>query len=175
MKLEILLGIGGSILGGIGIGYGCACHKEMSRVAKKLDMTVDDLANGVDIEIPMSVVDKAVESEIEREATRVVDKAARDASAKILRDIQKEISQEVRKTVDDEYIRIKDSVTEQAAKEVARISVRRLSDEVVKKAKDEAAKKVNDSIDDILEKHNRELESITKIYKSIESSISKEK
>ena len=64
------------------------------------------------------------------------------------------------------------SVTHEIEKQIKEINIDSVKDEVVEKAKEAASEKFNDSLDDVLNEFKERLNSITKVYKSIEETFS---
>ena len=64
------------------------------------------------------------------------------------------------------------SVTREIEKQIKEINIDSVKDEVVEKAKEAASEKFNDSLDDVLNEFKERLNSITKVYKSIEDTFS---
>ena len=70
------------------------------------------------------------------------------------------------------YESMETSVTRELEKQIMEINIDSLKDEVVEKAKEAASEKFNDSLDDVLNEFKERLNSITKVYKSIEETFS---
>ena len=59
-----LLGIAGLV----GIGYAIGTHTKMARISERLDRSINDLADNMEIDIPEKLIDKAVEEAAKNEA-----------------------------------------------------------------------------------------------------------
>ena len=160
---DFLIGVAGFVVGFIGIGYAIGSHKRLNDICDRIGKSIDNISENLDVIIPETVVDKAVEKATRLESERAV----RNATDKIIRNIEEDIRRKVTSAVNSEYSNIKKSVTDKTAKEVSKIDIRDLSSEIREKAKEEVISKLDDNLDDILEKYNKELERVGKIYKSI--------
>lgn len=159
----IVVGLAGATLGLIGIGYGIGMRSKMAKISDKLDCSIEELASKTPIDIPNDIIERAVERAVALEAKNAVGKATDTAVVAIKRDIHKQISD----AVEEEYSNIKETVLEELVTEAAKIDAKRVRADIEKAAKERAMEKFDDNLDAILEKHNSELENVTKIYKAI--------
>ncbi len=167
---DSLLGFGVFGLGLAAIGYAIGIRSRMKVVADKLDTSIEKIANETDIEIPSKVVDQAVQRAVDRESYTVVQRAVGDMADKLKKEIEDRVSTAVRARYDS----IADDVTAEIAKNVAKIDESRLKKDVIAKAKEQIAEKFDDKLDDVLAEFNGNLQSVSRIYKSIAKSFSKE-
>ena len=152
-------------LGLAGIGYGIAMHTKMAKVSERLDKTIDELANNVNIDISEELINQAVEKAAATEAKKAVEKATTEALAELKRDIHSNVSEAVEK----EYDNIKDGVLKKATEAAAKIDVARVRRDVERAA----VNKYECNLDDILAKFNDNLSNTSKIYSSIASAITR--
>lgn len=172
MKLnsESLFSFGVFGLGLVAIGYAIGVHSRMKAVAEKLDTSIDKIANDAEIEIPAKVIDQAVQKAVDRESYTAV----RKATDTVVDSLQREIKDQVSSAVKASYDVIAEDVTSEIAKSVAKIDEDRLKRDVVAKAKQQIADKFDDKLDGLLEEFNGNLQNVSRIYKSIAKSFSKE-
>lgn len=160
---DAIIGVVGGILGLLGLGYGIAMHTKLSKVSERLDTSINDLAGNMEIDIPESLVNKAVEKAVAVEAKKAVATAANEAMDELKRDIHRNVSA----AVDKEYNHIKDTVLAKVTEEAAKIDVTRVRREIERKAEETALAKFNDNLDDILTRFNDNLNNVSKIYSSM--------
>lgn len=170
-NFDTLLGLAGICIGFIGVGYAFGARKKLNDISDMLDKSIDELSESTEVEIPDCMIERAVEQAVNREARDAV----RKSTDKVVTDIEATIKSEVSSAVASERAKIEESVKKEIEKKVANIDISSLRRDVVKEAKEAAAEKLDDSMEEILEKFNDELHSISKIYKSIEKAITKEK
>jgi hydroxypyruvate isomerase len=170
-KYDGLVGLVGITFGLVGVGYAWGTHSKMAKISEKLDCAIDDLANKTPVDIPDELIERAVEKAVALEVKQAVSKATDVAVAAVKRDIHKQIVD----AVESEYSSIKDAVLEELVTEAAKIDVKRVRADVEKVAREIALSKFDDNLDDILNKHNSELENVTKIYKAIADAVAPNK
>ena len=154
----------------IGVGYAICANTKLAKVSKRLDETIDKLAEDADVDISEDIIAKAVEKAVEIEAHKAADKAAKDTTRKIEADIHREVTNEVNSRYDD----IKSVVLKEISASAAKIDVDRVRRDVEKEAKEVALKKFDVNLDDILEKFNDSLDNTTRIYASIREALTKD-
>ena len=160
---------GGMILGFIGtIGYAILVTIKLAKVSDKLDRAVDNLVDTKEIDIPKDMINRSIERAVDREVRNQVG----DACNKAVKDIEKDIHKEVKASVEEEFEKQKGSIGKELKRQVNDLDINEIRKEVIREAKDTAANKFKHDLDDILEKHNDELESVTRIYSSIADKIS---
>lgn len=169
-NLDLIVGVGIFMAGIFGVGYAIGTRSKVNQLCEKLDTSIDKLSDDIQVDIPDKMIQRAVETAVEKEATSAVKRATDEIVAATERDIRKEVKAEVER----QYTSISDGVTDEIAARVARIDEGKLRREVVEKAKNQIAEKFDDKMDDLLEEFNGNLRSVGKIYKSIEKSFSKE-
>lgn len=168
-KFDNLLGWGIGIAGLIGIGYAIGTHTKMAKISDMLDRSIDDLARSTTVDIPEEMVKRGVERAIDTAANRAVERATDDVVREIRIDIRKQVSA----AVEQEYDKIKDDVLKEISDAASKIDVARVRADVENKAERMALEKFDGELDGVLAKFNDNLESTSKIYKSIANSITK--
>lgn len=149
------------------VGYAMATVVKMDRISSKIDATIDKISDDIDVQISDAVINKSIKMAVDKEVDYMVEKA----SNKIIKETQEDMRNEIKKVISSMYSDMKESVSKEMYKQVANISIKDLRDEVVEKAKEDAIKKFDDSLDVILENFNHDLHNVSKIYRSIASSM----
>lgn len=168
-KINFMIGLGGVVVGLIGIGYGMGSRKKLTDICAKLDMSIEDLSNDIEVDLSDMMVGAAVEKAVDREAKNVVSKAIKE----IKYDVECDMRKEIKSAVITHSSEIKQSVSKEIEKQVSRIRIDDMKDEVVERAKQEVADRLDKNLDGILEKFNGDLTNISKIYQSIANVMGK--
>lgn len=150
------------------IGYAIAVTRRLHEVSNKLDRAVDNLVDTKEIDIPKDMINRSIERAVDREVRMQVGDSCKAATKAVENDIYKEI----KSSVEDEFKRQKGDVAKELKRQINDLDISEIKKEVIREAKDTAANKFKHDLDDILEKHNDELESVTRIYSSIADKIS---
>jgi len=166
---DYLFGVCGCIAGLLGVGYAIGTHTKLSKISERLNKSIDDLADNMEIDIPEELVNKAIDEAVKVSSKKAVEKATNESISAL----KKEIKSEVRNAVDKEYETLKDSVLKEIAVSAGKIDVSRVRRDVEEAAKEAALEKFDDNLDDILEKFNNSLDNTSKIYSSIREAITK--
>ena len=153
----------------ISIGYAIGTHNKMAKISERLDRSINDLADGVEFDIPEKLIDKAVEEAAKNEARRAVEVATKE----VISQVKKDIHTAVQREVDKEYDVIKDSVLNEITVSASKIDASKVRRDVEAAAKEAALEKFDDNLDDILEKFNESLDNTSRIYSSIREAITK--
>ena len=166
---DLVIGLGGFVVGLVGIGYAVGTRSKMNQVSEKLDKSLDDIVNDDKIDIPNGLIERAVERSVETKTRVAIDNAVSRAMQKADSIIRSSVSS----AVESQYASLKDRVLDEMIKRVSNINEYRLRDDVYKAAKEKAVEKFEANLDDILEKFNSDLENVGKIYKSIANAMTK--
>lgn len=151
----------------VGVGYAVCAHTKLAKISERLDKSIDNLAEDMEIDIPEELVNKAVERAVQDEASRAVRRATDETILALKRDIRSE----VQKAVDKEYESIKSSVLKEVTDSAAKIDTARVRRDVEAAAKKAVLEKFDDNLDDILDKFNENLDNTAKIYSSIRETL----
>lgn len=149
------------------INYVFETFKKVDKMCKKLNTSINEMADETKIDIPERILNSAVEKAVENEVGRSVKRAAEEAVCGVKNDIHSE----VKTSVNAAYSDIKDAVAKEVARQVGAISISDIKEEVIERAKETALEKFEGSLDDILEKFNGDLDNVNKIYGSIAKAI----
>lgn len=166
---DMIIGVSLSMVGLVGVGYAIGTKSKMNKICEKLDTSIDNLASDININIPDAMIDKAVKKAIKNKTEEAVDYAV----SEVTKDFKNDIHTRVSTAVESEYLNIKDKVLDEITNRVADIDEKRLRNDVYSAAKAKAIEKFDDNLDDILEKFNNDLENVSKIYKSIANTFTK--
>ena len=155
-------------VGCIGIGYGLKCRKEMKELAEKIDKSIDEIEKGTVVDVSEDIVEKAVDEAVAKKTTDAVNRCV----SRIIVDVEKDMHNQVKSAVTKKYEFMEASVTREIEKQIKEIDIDSVKEKVVEKAKEAASEKFNDSLEDVLNEFKERLNSITKVYKSIEETFS---
>lgn len=153
----------GVAVGLVGVGYAVGTHTKLAKIAEKLDCSIDELAGRTPVDIPDSMIERAVE----RAVAASVKEAVGKATDSIVADVKKTMHKQVNEAVESEYSNVKETVLDELVHAASKIDVRRVRSDVEKAAKEHALEKFDDRLDDILESFNNQLTNTSKIYTSI--------
>ena len=152
-KHDNFVGMLGVTFGLISLGYAIGMRSKMAKIGDKLDCSIEELAGKTPVDIPTSMIERAVEKAVNDQAKKAVEKATDTAIVAVKRDIHKQVSD----AVESEYSNIKEAVLEELVTEASKIDAKRVRADVERAAKERALEKFDDNLDDILEKHNNEM------------------
>lgn len=166
---DTLMAILGCAMGLLGIGYGIAMHTKLYKISDRLDKSIDELAGGMEIDIPKALIDQAVEKAVAAEAKTAVTRATGEVIGEMKRDIRDKVTL----AVDKEYDAIKDKVLQEVTEAASKIDVARVRRDVEQAAERAAQEKFDDNLDEILRKFNENLSNTSRIYSSIAGAMVK--
>lgn len=147
--------------------YAFDTTRKLKTISDRLNTTVKDLVDGIDINISEKLVNDAVEREVKKEVKYCVEKAANKAAG----DIVSGYKSDIRDVVEDEFKKQKNDVAKALKAKIDDIDIRELKREVVREAKDATAAKLKKDLEDISDKYTEQIESMTNIYSTIASKI----
>ena len=147
--------------------YAFDATRKLKTISDRLNMTVKDLVDGIDINVSEKLINEAVDSEVKKEVRYQVEKAANKAAG----DIVSGYKSEIRDVVEDEFKKQKNDVAKSLKSKIDDIDIRELKREVVREAKDATAAKLKKDLEDISDKYTEQIESMTSIYSTIASKI----
>lgn len=167
MKVSNAVGVG--IIGGfvVTIGYSIYVTKTLFDVARKLDTSIDKMVHEKTIEIPESTINKAIEKSVDLEVRYQVTKATEKMASEVVNTYKKDIE----KVVDEEFNKQKLDVPKQIKAAIGRIDVEEAKKQIIREAKAEAKEKFHDELEEVVEKHQEQLDDITDIYSTIAEKI----
>lgn len=177
-KYDGFVGLLGVTIGLVGIGYAVGTHTKMAQISENLDRSIEDLASKTPIDIPDSMIERAVEKAIAYEVKQAVGKATDTVIAEVKRDIHKQVGN----AVEVEYSNIKTAVLKEITDEAAKIDVNRVRADVERAAKAHALEKFDDKLDDIVDEFKEKVEGyvedckdnlavVNKVYKTFANAM----
>ena len=161
-KFDGIVGWLGVAAGLVGVGYALGTHSKMAKISENLDRSIDDLASRTPVDIPDSMIERAVEKAVAYE----VKQAALKTTDRVIADVERDIHKQVSDAIESEYSNIKSIVLKELTDEAAKIDAKRVRTDVERAAKERALDKFEDNLDDILEDYKGNLKNVSKIYKS---------
>ena len=166
--IGFIIELGCVAIGCVGIGYGLKCRKEMKELAEKIDKSIDEIEKGTVINVSEDIVEKAVNDAVAKKTTDAVNRCV----SRVIIDMEKDLHGQVKSAVSKKYESMEASVTREIEKQIKEIDIDSVKDKVIEKAKEAASEKFNDSLEDVLNEFKERLNSVTKVYKSIEETFS---
>lgn len=164
---DLAIAMIGIVAGMLGVGYAIGQKKKLDDISNKVDKSIEELSADIDVDLSDAIIKRAIDRAVERETTFAV----RRATDKVIKDIEENIDRQVKNAVDATYSDTRKAVVDETAKKVSQIDIQVLRNEVVKQAKDQVARKFDSNLNGILEDFNRELNHVSKIYRSIAQSF----
>lgn len=155
------------VAGLFGLGYGLAMHTKLAKVSERLECSIDDLADNMEIDIPEELVNKAVEKAVATAVKTAVDKATSEAVNEVRRDIRREVANAVEK----EYDSIKDNVLKEITVAASKIDTAKVRRDVEEAAKKMALDKFDANLEGVLEKFSSDWDNTAKIYSAIKNMV----
>lgn len=149
------------------VGYALYATHKANKVMKKVDLTLDEVAKNVDVDISDNVIQAAVD----RTVRTVTIERVKKAVDKAVTDVEKDISKQISEAVKEQYNDIRSDVKKELEKQVSELSVESIRNEVISKAKQAAVEKFQNDLDSVLESYNKDLNNVGKIYSSIAESL----
>lgn len=143
--------------------FAAKAAKKVKKTCDKLDVAIDALSDNVEI----TASDEVVEEAVKIAANRYAHDAVRNIQSDILRDTRKEIASEVKKSVDMAYANLKAGVKEELERQIRDIDISGIKKQVIDEASEKAKDKFSNELDAIAARFNSDLESSSKIYKTI--------
>lgn len=168
-KLNAFFGIGGFAVGLVGIGYAIGSHRKLNDICRRLDMTIDSMSANIEVDVPKNIVEQAIDKAVDLEVGAAVTCATDDVIKAVKNDIHKEVDSAVRAKYSD----IEKSISEELSQRISRIDMKKMTDTVMEKAEQKIVDKFDDSLDELLEKFNHNLDNISRIYGSVADTVRK--
>ena len=174
-KVKLIIKVGGAIAGILGVGCAIGAHAKTKAICKRMDESMEGLIGELSKKIEgMDISDEIINRAVDEAVSTKVDIIVRRSRNNVVNDIERDMRDQVKSIIDSEYKNIRNDITDKVSKEVSKINTRDIEAEIIEKAKREVAKKFDNSLDDILEKYNHDLDNVSKIYKSIAQTMTKD-
>ena len=140
--INTILGIAGVA----GVTYAVTMHSKYAKINERLDATINDLANNMEIDISDELVNKAVEKAVNAAVKDAITKATNEAVAEVRTDIRRKVSDAVIK----EYDSVKDHVLAEITVQAAKIDVAKVQKSVEEKAEKLALEKFEVELNNVM-------------------------
>ena len=165
------LGVLGIVLGLFGIGYSVYKEKKTEELAKKLDLSVEDVANKTPVQVQQSLIDKAVDIAVDR----AVDNMARSAVADVKSDFHLEIEKQVGKAVTEVTAMIRGKVSDEAKDQLDHIDkdmiVKDATRKIVDELRIEGRKELNHQMTGVVNELSSNLAAYKQVYDGVKGAL----
>lgn len=150
--------------------YAWCTGKEVKKVCKNLNKSVDDFrnANDITVDIAPELINMTVENEVKEEVRREIPAVCRQA----VKECKDTFKEEVKREINAQYSSIKDEVEREVKDQVGHIDINDVKKKVIQKATDEANEKFKGELQGVLDKFNKNLDDVGTIYTSIAKKFS---
>lgn len=155
------------LFGLLALGYSAYITRKMDRVCSKLDTSVDEISESVNVDLSEVIVKDALDQAMDKAAY----KAVKNAAATAVKQIHNDIFKEVKIAVNNAYTDLKEDIAIEMHRQVSNIDISSIKQTVIEKASKRVAEKFESDLEDILEKYNKDLNNVSKIYSSIAKSV----
>lgn len=154
-------------MSGVSLALSAYGAYKMYKAAKTLDAKIDDLAEGIDIDIPDVITQKAME----KAARDAANRAASDAARSITREFSSDVRQSVSEAVKKEKAALQSEIKDEIKRKVGEIDISDAKAEVVAEAKQEVSERLSRELEGIKAEYNQHLKDVSDIYSSIAKSM----
>lgn len=159
MYINIDYGKVGAAIGGCGVIFSIYLACKLRKISNTVDVAVDKVTNDTHVEIEDAIVHAAIQKAVNKEVEYIASNASRRLS--------EEIRQQVKDTIRAAYKDVKESVSYELTNQVKKINTDELERDVIEKAKEAIAEKFDKRLDGIVDEFNNNLNSVSKIYRTI--------
>lgn len=159
------LGIAGAsvIVSAVAVIISSRANKRIKNTCETLDASIDAISEDVELDVSEEIVTAAIERAASIFAREEVRKLGKDA----LDSAKKEIRTEVKKSVNMAYANLKSGVKEELDRQIRDIDISGIKKQVIEEASEKAKDKFSNELDAIAVRFSNDLESSSKIYKTI--------
>ncbi len=165
-KLDILLisAAGVSFAGFVGTAiYAHVNARRLKCLSNKFGIAIDHIVDETDIQIPQEIIDKAMNEAVKRAAKNQVEVSAIEITSRI----KSEMSVHLREKVEACTKNLEDDIKAEYRKQIKNLDLDDIRTEVVAEVREKALKMIKSNMDDIIEKHNDELDATARVYESL--------
>lgn len=148
-----------AVAGAAGITYAVTMHSKYAKINERLDATINELANSMEIDISDELVNKAVEKAVNAAVKDAITKATNEAVAEVRTNIRTKVSDAVNK----EYESVKDSVLSEITSAAAKIDVAKVQKDVTEEAEKIALKEFHAELGDVVQKFQNDWATAAKV------------
>ena len=168
MVNKVLVTLGGAFVAAVAVALGVDIYGH-HKVAKKVGLSVDQMAKATTGEISSAMLEKAVQ----KAADEMTGSYLRSIKNDIIDDARSKLAEEARKAVKESSAIVEAEVRDKICDEASKINMDELKKSVRDKAEARVLDKFNGNLDDLLGKYNDSLSNIQKIYGGIADAIAK--
>lgn len=165
-KLDILLISAASVsffgFAGTAI-YAHVNARRLKRLSDRFCVAIDHIVDETDIQIPQEIVDKAMKEAVAKAAKNQVEASAIEITSKV----RPYMSEHIRNKVEDCTRNLEDDIKAEYRKQIKNLDLDDVRTEVVAEVREKALKMIKSNMDDIIEKHNDELDATARVYESL--------
>ena len=161
--------IGSGVVSLASLVFGIFEYSQNKKLTKRIGTSIDHIMDMSSIDISDLIVEEATRDAVMYQ----VEKQAKAISVKVQNDIEADIRKDVDSAVRQLKSEVKGTVKDELERKAKQVSVNDIRDEVISELKSRAGEKVDRKIDDVVESHTEKLEEITKVYETINKSLSK--
>lgn len=164
-------GVFGIFLGLCGLGYSAWQTKKLTEAAKKIDLSLEEVAKKTPVEVEQSLVSKAVDIAVNRE----VNARAKTAAADVEQDMYNEIKKQVHHEVNAITSEIKDRVAKEAEDQLDHIDkdmiVKEATRKVTEELKIEGRKELSHQLNGVINDLSSNLSAYKQVYDSVKGAL----
>ena len=121
-------------------------EENLNKAAKRINKSVDDIAESTDVEISDALIKSAVNTAVDREANRQVSAATKIAIA----EIRTEMNANIRREINGAYGDIKEEVNKEVMKQVGELDIRDIRRDIIDGSKRDIKDKLDFEVKDAL-------------------------
>lgn len=140
-------------------------RKTEERFLEAIDDAAEKLSDGIEVDIPEDMVNRALQIAIVRDSEKFVKQAVANIQKETTDNLHTEIKTEVNKAYSD----VKSQIREKLNEAVGKVDISEVRKEVISDAKYEAAKRLRSDMDDILDDYKR---AVTDAKEELNSTLS---
>ena len=137
--------------------------KRLKRLSDRFGVAIDHIVDETDIQIPQEIMDRAMNEAVKKAAKNQVEVSAVTISATIQNDMKRTL----REKVEDCTKNLEDDIKAEYRKQIKNLDLDDIRSEVVAEVREKALKMIKSNMDDIIEKHNDELDATARVYESL--------
>lgn len=137
--------------------------KRLKRLSDKFGIAIDHIVDETDIQIPQEIMDRAMNEAVKKAAKSQVEVSAVTISAGIQNDMKRSLREKVESCTKN----LEDDIKAEYRKQIKNLDLDDIRSEVVAEVREKALKMIKSNMDDIIEKHNDELDATARVYESL--------
>lgn len=167
INMNNVIGIAGLALGTAGIGFMLGSKKNLDDAAKTMDVSVKELLESGKLDIPESMIERAVTSAVTDFAKPRFEAAVKEEVSSFRRNAMGEIKAAAGAEIAKQKESLKEDVVEALNTKISLISVDDIYKGVVTAASKQVAARLDGDIERMVKSHEKSIEEAGKIYSSV--------